>query len=193
MEKMPTLVFSAPHCGPFWTYWGVCQSAHNEPIWNFLSNFLYKIWIQRGPSYKKLPTHVFEAPFCGPFSKMGGLPIGPAQNWPIWNIFNLFSHKIRIKRGSVLRKNLVTHVFGALQCGPFWTNGGVGQSAQTGPILTFENIFLYRIKIQRGCLLWKKLPSHLVRAPCGGPFWSNAWLPTGQKWADQIFLDHFEF
>ena len=30
---------------------------------------------------------------------------------------------------------------------------GVGQSAQTGPILTFEKIFLYKIKIQRGYLL----------------------------------------
>ena len=26
-----------------------------------------------------------------------------------------------------------------------------------------------------------------------GPFWSNAWLPTGQIWADQIFFGHFEF
>ena len=50
---------------------------------------------------------------------------------------------------------MLTHVFGALQCGPFWTIGGVGHSAQT--------------------------------------FWSNAWLPTGQIWADQIFFDHFEF
>ena len=22
MKKMPTLVFWAPYCGPFWTYWG---------------------------------------------------------------------------------------------------------------------------------------------------------------------------
>ena len=39
----------------------------------------------------------------------------------------------------------------------------------------------------------KKMPSHVIRAPCGGPFWSNEWLPTGQIWADQFFFDHFEF
>ena len=31
----------------------------------------------------------------------------------------------------------------------------------------------------------KKLPPHAIRAPCGGPFWSNPWLPTSQIWADQ--------
>ena len=47
-EKMPTLVFWAPYCGPFWTYWGVCQSAQNCPILKFLNFFLHKIQIQRG-------------------------------------------------------------------------------------------------------------------------------------------------
>ena len=29
--------------------------------------------------------------------------------------------------------------------------------------------------------------------PCGGSFWSNPWLPTGQIWAAQtIFFDHFK-
>ena len=50
-------------------------------------------------------------------------------------------------------KKMPTHVFGALQCGPFWTKGGVGQSAQIGPILIFYNIFRYKIKIQRGYIL----------------------------------------
>ena len=36
-------------------------------------------------------------------------------------------------------------------------NGGVGQSAQTGQILTFKNIFLYKIKIQRGVSFMKKI------------------------------------
>ena len=103
------------------------------------------------------------------------------------NFFNFFPHKIRIQR-AIYWKKLTTYVFRALQCGPFWTNGGVGQLAQIGPILTSKNIFLYKIKIQRGYLLYKKLPSHVIRAPCGGPFWSNAWLPTGQIWADHIFL-----
>ena len=73
MKKMPTLVFWAPYCGLFWTYWGVCQSAQNCPILRFLNFFLHKIQIQRGSVlWKKLPTHVFEAPFCGPFLKNGG-------------------------------------------------------------------------------------------------------------------------
>ena len=38
----------------------------------------------------------------------------------------------------------------------------------------------------------KKLPSHVIKAPCGEPFWSNAWLPTGQIWADRFFF-HFKF
>ena len=141
---------------------------------------------------KKIANSCIWGPILRAVLKNGGV-CRSAQNWPIKKIFNFFSHKIRIQRGSVLWKNVLTHVLSALQCGPFWTNGGVGQSAQTGPILTFENIFLYKIKIQRGYLLWKKLPSHLVRAPCGGSFWSNAWLPTGQIWADQIFFIHFEF
>ena len=43
MKKMPTLVFRGPYCGPFWTYWGVCQSAQNCPILKFLNFFLHKI------------------------------------------------------------------------------------------------------------------------------------------------------
>ena len=54
--------------------------------------------------------------------------------------------------------------------GPFWTNGGVGQSAQTGPILTFENLFTVQNQNSKGLSFMKKLPSHFVRAPCGGPF-----------------------
>ena len=61
-----------------------------------------------------------------------------------------------------------------------------------GPNLTnlnfFKNIFLYKIQIQMGVYFMKKLPSHVITALCGGPFWSNAWLPTGQILADQIFF-----
>ena len=35
-------------------------------------------------------------------------------------------------------------------------------------------------------------PSHAVRATCGGPFWSNAWPPTGQIWADQNYFGHLK-
>ena len=34
----------------------------------------------------------------------------------------------------------------------------------------------------------KILTSHVIMATCGGPFWSNSWLQTGQIWADQIFF-----
>ena len=46
LKKMPTLVFWAPYCGPFWTYWGVCQSAQNCPILKFLNFLLHEIKIQ---------------------------------------------------------------------------------------------------------------------------------------------------
>ena len=39
----------------------------------------------------------------------------------------------------------------------------------------------------------KKLPSHFFKATWGGLFWLNICLPTGQIWADQIFIAYFEF
>ena len=50
-------------------------------------------------------------------------------------------------------KKMPTDVFGAPQCGPFRTNGGL-------PILNFFNDFMYKIKIQKGYILWKTLTSH---------------------------------
>ena len=156
-------------------------------FWNLWTISYTKSKFKGGPFYEKNCQLMYLRPhFGGRFEKWGVCQ--SALNWPIWKFFNIFLHKIRIERGSVLWKKLPTHVFGALQCGPFWTNGGVGQSAKIWPILTFKNIFLYKIEIQRGYLLRKNLPSHVIRAPCGGPFWSNAWLPTGQIWADQFFL-----
>ena len=134
-----------------------------------------------GPFYEKNCQLMYLRPhFAGRFEKWGVCQ--SAQNGPIWKFFYFFPHKFRIKRGSVLWKKLLTLVFGALQCGPFQTNGGFSQSTQIRPILTFNNIFLYKIKIQRGYLLWKKLPSQVVRAPCGGPFWKMGGLPIIPEW-----------
>ena len=144
-----------------------------------------------GPFYEKNSQLTYLRPhFGGRFEIWGVCQSG--QNGPIWKFLNIFLHKIRIQRGSILWKNFLTHVFGALQCGPFWTNGGVGQSAQTGAILTFENIFLYKIKIQRAYLLWKKLPSQVIRAPCGGRFGQTHGCRLAKYWLI-IFFDHFEF
>ena len=90
--------------GPQWTNLKIFQFFLTQ---NPISIFLWK----------KLPTYVFEAPFAGRFEKWGVCQ--SAQNWPVGKFFNFLPHKIRIKRGSVLWKKLLTHVFGALQCRPF--------------------------------------------------------------------------
>ena len=122
-------------------------------------------------------THI-----AGHFEKYGVCQIGPI--WQIWKIFNNCIYKIKIKRESILWKQIAnksilwavltnkgsakwlsmdqfgnfstiscttTHLFGAPQCGLFWTNVGV------------------------------------FRAPWGKLFWSNTWLLTSQIWADQFF------
>jgi hypothetical protein len=137
--------------------------------------------------WKKMPTHVFKAPFWEPFWKMGWSANQPTMN-RLKNFSILFYIKFKFKGDPFYEKKLPAHVFGALQWGPFRTNRGFGQSAQIWPILTFKDIFLYKIEIQRGYLLRKNLPSQVIRAPCGGRFWSNAWLSTGQIWADKFFL-----
>ena len=182
LKKMPTLVF--------WTYWGgggVCQSAQNCPIKKFLNFFLHKIQIQRGfVLWKKLPTHVFEAPFCGPFWKMGGLPIGPEladlKNFQLFPTQNQNSEGVCFMKkfaNSCINGPTMQAVWDKWGCRPFgpnWTNFDVWEH------------FPVQNQNSKGVSFMKKLPSHLVRAPCGRLFWSNAWLPTGQIWADQIFL-----
>ena len=66
---------------------------------------------------------------------------------------------------------------------------------QLGLILTFNNIFLYKIKYSRGVYITKKLTSRVARVQCGGSIWSNAqpWLPTDHIWVYHNFFDHFEF
>ena len=85
--------------------------------------------------------------------KLGCLPI--CSNFKIFA--SISCTKSKLKENSVLLKNLPTHVFEAPQCGLFQTNGGLYQSAQNRPIFNFLNNFMYKIKIQRGQLIWKKL------------------------------------
>ena len=167
---------------------GVCQSAQNGPFWKFFNHIFYKIQIERGSVLcKKIANSCIWGPILWAVLKNWGSADRPRMHR--FEKFSTFSHTKSEFKGGLFYEKMPYHVSGALQCGPFWTNGGVGQSAQTGPIfLTFKNIFLYKIKIQSGYLLWKKLPSHLVRAPCGGPFWTNAWLLTRQIWADQFLI-----
>ena len=177
---IPDFVFWASHCGPL-GHIGVSANWPTMHWFDNLSTFSY--------TKSKLIGSLFYEQNC----QLMYLRPHFAVHLPIrleWTDF--FLHKIKIRRGPILLKKLLTHVFGFLQWGPFWTNGSVGQSAQIWLILTFKNICMYKIKIQRGYILWKKLPSHVIRAPCGRPFWSNAWLPTGQIWADQIFLNNFK-
>ena len=82
MKKMLSLVFWAPYCGPFWTYWGVCQSAQNCPILKFLNIFDTKSKFKGGPFYEKNCQLMYLRPhFAGRFEKWG--VCRSAQNWPI--------------------------------------------------------------------------------------------------------------
>ena len=113
-----------------------------------------------------------------------------SANRPKWTnlkIFIIYCTKSKLKGGQFIEK-MPTFVFWAPYCGPFWTYLGVCQSAHNGPIWNFFNFYLHKIRIKRGSVSWKKLQSHVIRAPCGRLFWSNAWLPTGQIWADQFFF-----
>ena len=90
----------------------------------------------------KNPTHASKALFCQPFWKIGGLPIGPE-----WTDLSTSANKNSgLKGGPFYEQKLPTPVFGSLQCKLFRANEGVSQSAQIGPILSFHNIFLYKVK-----------------------------------------------
>ena len=116
---------------------------------------------------KKIANSCMWGPMLRPFWKIGGLPICP--DGPIWKNFNLILHRIRIKNGFVLWKKLPTHVFGP-ENAPFLTNGVVAQSDQIGPILTFKNIFLNKIKIQRGIFYEKNCHLMLLGPHVAGRF-----------------------
>ena len=83
------------------------------------------------------------------------------------------------------------HVFGAPQCWPFRTNGGVCQLAQNGPILIINTIYCNKSKF-KVYISWKKLPSLVIRTPWGGTFWSKPWLRMA-KYGPINFFGHFVF
>ena len=137
---------------------------------------------------KKMPTHVFKVPFWGPFWKMGDLPIG--LEWTNFFFFTFSYTKSELKGGGVPLHKKITNswIWGPTMRGRF---GQIRVLANRPKFKQFWILWTFpykKIKIQRGYILWKKLPSNIIRAPCGGPFWSNAWLPTSQIWANQIFL-----
>ena len=76
-------------------------------------------------------------------------------------------------KGPILRA--ILDILGGLPIGP------------ECPILKFLNIFLHKIQIQRGSVLWKKLPTHVFEAPFCGPFWK-----MGGGTADRPRMDRFK-
>ena len=120
---------------------------------------------------KKIANSLFGAPNCRPFGEIGGLPIGP--KWTNLKIFQSFIVQNPNWKGDSIMKKMPTLAFWAPYCGPFGTYWGVCQSAQNCPILKFLNFFLHKIQIQRGSVLWKKLPTHVFEAPFCGPFLKN--------------------
>jgi hypothetical protein len=111
MKKMPTLVFWAPYCGPFWTYWGVYKLAKNCLILKFRNIFYTKSKFKGGPFYEKNCHLTYIRPHCGgPFWKMGGLPIGPERT--DLKIFQHFLTQKQNKKGVCsMKKKLPIHVF----------------------------------------------------------------------------------
>ena len=123
---------------------------------------------------------------------------------------------MQIEKGSFTSRKLPSYVFGAPQCWLFWIISCTKSKLKGAPFYEkfcqcmylrphilkkcrfliispkwtncrFFN-FMYKIKIQRGYILWKKLTSSVFRTPLSRPFWWKVCLPTGQIWANQIFL-----
>ena len=129
---------------------------------------MYKIQIERGSGFMKKIANscILGFTLWTVLTKKRGLPIGQIR--PNFKIFNNFPCKFQIKRGrgSLLRKQLPTCVFGAPQFRPFWTNRGVYQSAQNEPILNFEFFQQFPVQNQNSMRVdsIKKLTSHVYRA-----------------------------
>ena len=67
-------------------------------------------------------------------------------------------------------KKMASCVIWALYCGPFWTNGSVCQSAQTEPILAFNNIVCTKLQLLAGIFHEKNCLSHAIRPHVAGRF-----------------------
>ena len=107
----------------------------------------------------------------------GGLPISPkCTNLKIFQQFLLQNENWK---GVYNMLKTYTHKFGAPQCWPFWTNGGV---CQFGPISIFFNNFLYKIRIERRSFSWKNCQLMYL----GLHNWAIL-----NKWADHPKMDQF--
>ena len=155
-EKMPTLVFWAPYCGPFWTYWGVCQWAQNGPILKNFNFFLHKIQIQGGfVLWKKLPTHVFKAPFCRPFwTYGGGLPIDPELS--NFKIFELFSTQNPNSKGVCLIKKIANSCIWGHILRAVFKNGGSADRPRIDRCKNFTTFFHTKSEL-KGVLFYEQI------------------------------------
>ena len=108
------------------------------------------------------------------------------------NFSTISCTKSKLKGGQFDEKNANSCILGPILRASLDTwGGGVCQSAQNYPILKFMNNFLHKIQIQRGSVLWKKLPTHVLKAPFWGPFWKMGGRPIGQQWTDLKISQHF--
>ena len=154
------------YLGAHWKNRGSADRPTMDRFEKFSTFSHTKSELKRGLFYeKKLLTHVH---IWGPtmravLDKWGCRPSGP--NWTNFDVWEHFPVQNQNSKGYWLIydmnrlksikskhffskynfwKKLPSHVIWAPCGGQFWTNGGVGQSAQTG-LLTFKNIFLYKI------------------------------------------------
>ena len=101
------LMYLRPHFAGCFEKWGVCQSAQNGLIWNFLNSFSHKIRIKRGSVlWKNLPTHVFGALHysAGRFGQMGVLANRPKLD-QFWGLRTFSCTKSKFKVGIFYEKN----------------------------------------------------------------------------------------
>ena len=135
--------------GQFWTYWKeVCQSYHNGPIWKIFNFFLTQNSNSNGVRFIKNANSCIWCPILWAVLKNRGLPISPLCS--DLKIFQLYlSQNQNSMEVCIIKKIAYSCIWGPTMRAVL-NKCGVGQSAQTGPISIFKNIFPYKIKIQRG-------------------------------------------
>ena len=116
---------------------------------------------------KKIANSLFGAPNCRPFGDVGGLPIGP--KWTNLKIFQSYIEQNQNWKGVCFMKKIANScIWGPI----LWAVLDIFRGLPIGPELSNFN-FLHKIQIQRGSVLWKKLPTHVFEAPFCGPFLKN--------------------
>ena len=103
-KQMPTHVFGAPQCWPFWTKGYFCQLAQFGPIWKFLNNYLFKVKIERGLSFEKICKIMYLEPHnVGHFKHMG-----VSADWSKRDQFWIFVKNKNSKRVYILWKSEIS-------------------------------------------------------------------------------------